>query len=704
MKKKNPGLRRNIKFDDRERTLVMDVRTEEGWKTIEYATARNILKNRPKKKNSLSGCDVENLLNKSDVVDSNGSDSDMDEDVTIIEDNEANKAKTKCSPKSISFVNTNARSLMPKVKSLGDSFDELELHFAQVTETWLQSNVDTDDLALRLRDGFCEFNGIEDNNIPTSYDSPIVVLSPKDVGTWLRKLKKTRSMVRGDMFPSIINDVASSIATPLASIFNAISSSLQWPNYWKTEFVTAIPKKPHPQNTNDLRNISCTPFFSKTYESFVLDWLGDQTSLRTNQFGGVKGCGTEHFLVEMWQKVLENLDDYRAASFLTSIDYSKAFNRLDFGRCLDALKHKGASSQLLGIIGSFLSGIMMTVKVGNSFSGPRPVLGGVPQGSKLGVVLFNSAIDSFEAFSDDVIDYGRNGLPPAQLGPPARDLPISPDPTTRNYRHMPPFATEPLQVLKYIDHNILHEKVNFENVPTDSYGFKNKHAKRSQNLVRRIVAEAETCGMKVNADKTQTMCISEVKSYNPSVFFYDRDGTKTKQSNQMKILGVTFSSYPDMAVQAKAVMAGLRARIWSLSHLAHHGLSEEDLFNVYKASIRPVHDYCSVVFSSSLTSTQSNALKRLQAKALKNIYGYEHSYSSLLQRTGITSLKVRRDNRVLKFARKAAENPRYAHWFPRNPNRSSARSGRNFLEFRAKTNRLFNSPLFDMRRSLNAAV
>ena len=75
---------------------------------------------------------------------------------------------------------------------------------------------------------------------------------------------------------------------------------------------------------------------SKIYESYVLNWAMDESKVKTNQFGGVKGCGAAHMMVEIWDDVLAGLEDCRAASVLTSVDYSKAFNRISFQHCLGA--------------------------------------------------------------------------------------------------------------------------------------------------------------------------------------------------------------------------------------------------------------------------------------------------------------------------------------------------------------------------------
>ena len=132
---------------------------------------------------------------------------------------------------------------------------------------------------------------------------------------------------------------------------------------------------------------------SKVYESYILNWVQTEVKLRDTQYGGVKGCSTAHLLVGVWDEVMRGLEDDRAAVMLTAIDYAKAFNRLSFQHCLKSFASKGASTQILELLATFLSNRTMTVRVGASWSAPRPVNGGVPQGSILGVFLYNMATD-----------------------------------------------------------------------------------------------------------------------------------------------------------------------------------------------------------------------------------------------------------------------------------------------------------------------
>ena len=548
-----------------------------------------------------------------------------------------------------------------------------------------------------------EFSGLRPEDVPQAPDLDLPRLTPEMVAKRLRQMKKPRTKVQGDIFPCLINRASALLAAPLTNIYNGITTSGEWPALWKIEYVTPIPKKTLPESLDDMRNISCTQFLSKAYESFILEWLGQQVKLRSNQYGGVKGSGSEHFLVEMWQRVLEGCEDPRAGVLLSSIDYSKAFNRLDFAECLKALKRKGACKQLIRIVASFLTNRHMTVKIGNALSGLRLVLGGVPQGSLLGVLLFNLAIDCYEANSPDIASYdppgGEEAFPAAPGAPVPVRVPDEPD--DRDYRHLPPWKSEPLYVLKYVDDNVVIEKLNFDPVPTGGDGTRVKHAVRTQNLFDLIVHEAEMRGMKVNGSKTKALLLSELKSYLPRAFFHDGSGEQIQAGETMTILGFTFSSELGMGAQVDSIRRKFYARKWILHHLGHAGFSEADLLKVYKSVILPIHDYCSCVYNSSLTQNQVSALERLQAQALKAIYGYEYSYRALLEKTGLRTLKERRDMREEKFALKCLQTERFRPWFPLHPVERPTRNPLTYSESYARTKRLYNSPLYQMRRVLN---
>ena len=174
-----------------------------------------------------------------------------------------------------------------------------------------------------------EFSPLEPGDIPSTFSAPLPLLAVHEVAARIRHFRKPKSMVRGDIFPKLMTRFSDFLAVPLTRIYNTITSSV-WPVIWKEEYVTVIPKKKNPVSMNDLRNISCTKLASKIYESYVLGWASEQVKVKKNQFGGVKGCSVDHLLINIWKTIGEDLEDQRAGTLLTSIDYAKAFNRLSY--------------------------------------------------------------------------------------------------------------------------------------------------------------------------------------------------------------------------------------------------------------------------------------------------------------------------------------------------------------------------------------
>ena len=91
--------------------------------------------------------------------------------------------------------------------------------------------------------------------------------------------------------------------------------------------------------------------------------------------------------------------------------------------------------------------------------------------------------------------------------------------------------------------------------------------------------------------------------------------------------------------------------------------------------VRPVAEYCSSVFYSMMTVSDSLEIERIQMQALKGIFGWKLSYRELLLVSGVDRLDERRETAFLELAKKLSESPRFSHWFPRRPVRRTGPSG-----------------------------
>ena len=579
-----------------------------------------------------------------------------------------------------------------------------------------------------------------------------------EVSNKLKYCKKPKSVVDGDIIPQLVTKCHDLLAIPLQHIYNLVLQKFTWPDKWKSETVKIIPKCAVPESIKDVRNISCTPLFSKVLEHFVLDKLRQYCPLAGEQFGGVKGVGIDHFLCETWHEVLMNLENDGAASSLVSIDFSKAFNRMDHAACLEALRDKGVPENVVSVVQAFLYNRKMAVHINGKISEERNAPGGAPQGSVLGSFLFCNTTERLlrTNINGTSMDFAENGeensvsdsswgsknedgrlspiAPPLGVIPPWAEIEANNtsddedsidlgvrrpnqrllDTTVESVRASQslieeltgaePWSRTSPSVRAYIDDFNVVERVRTSTALCHISASKTEykaHAPGTEKLIGKVKKTAEEIGMVVNEKKTQLLCIhpsgKAMKTY-----IRDEDGENMESGDSLKILGFTFGSSPDVSANTAVLVRKFVSSLWALRKMKKARMNQEDMLFSYKSVIRPLVDFASPSYHSLLTGVQAMTIERQQLRAMKIIFGDTVSYRTVVESGKIQLLYDRREELLKKLAIKAEKQDRCKDWFPLNRNiEHDLRRREKYFIPKLKTERAKKSPIIRMRQLLN---
>ena len=157
-----------------------------------------------------------------------------------------------------------------------------------------------------------EYNALNacDLQVPPFDSSTIPQFTQVEVKNKLLGTKTNKAAPPGDVPPKIIKMFAEQISLPLTNIINSSISSGIWPNLWKIESVTPVPKVHPPKLLKDLRNISGLVTFNKVQEKLIGELiLSDmKTTIDPAQYVNQPGVSLQHYLINMINKILVETD------------------------------------------------------------------------------------------------------------------------------------------------------------------------------------------------------------------------------------------------------------------------------------------------------------------------------------------------------------------------------------------------------------
>lgn len=174
-------------------------------------------------------------------------------------------------------------------------------------------------------------------------------------------------------------------------VMNNCIANQYFPSSWKQAVIIPLPKTTKAEETKDFRPISMLSNWGKILEVAIIDRMtnddGNIEGVPDFQFGYKKGHSAVH-AVDLLYEEANNAWRRGMSMGVCSIDISKAFDSVWAEGLIYKVQKVVKEPTIVGLISSFMTGRRIKVRVGESVSEETQQQRGVPQGSKLGPILY----------------------------------------------------------------------------------------------------------------------------------------------------------------------------------------------------------------------------------------------------------------------------------------------------------------------------
>ena len=474
-----------------------------------------------------------------------------------------------------------------------------------------------------------------DISIPYFSEISIPQVQQREVKKVLEETKTKVSTVPGDIPAFILKKFASFISKPLTNVINESLKSGQWPDIFKLEAVTPIPKVHPTIDIEDLRNISGLKNLNKVSEKIISKMMLEDMKdfLDKSQYGNKKGVSIQHYLIKFIDQILMNLDNNSKgdifSALATFVDWKQAFNRQDPKLGIESFINNGVRPSLIPVLINYFQGREMFVKWHGKQSKRRTLNGGGPQGGTFGIIEFLSQSNANANCVKEDLRW------------------------------------------KWVDDLTFIEIINLVNIGIASYLTRaqvpndldiNKHYIAPENFettkhLKYISDWTDTQKMKLNTKKTNNMIFNFTDNYQFSTRM-SINNEKIDIVEKTKLLGTVITNDLKWDDNTKEIVKKANMRMCLLRKVASFKPPRRDLRIIYIQYVRSILEQSCVVWHSSLTAENRHDIERVQKNAMRIILGNEYThYERALDILNLKSLEERRKHLSLKFAIKGKSNP-----------------------------------------------